>query len=940
METYLRLSAIAAFPVIFSIILYSADKKTSFGKIDARRKQLIYGLVFGGLAVLGTEYGVDIGGAVANTRDAAVLTAGLLFGAPAGIIAGIIGGVERFFAVYWGAGTYTRLACTLSTVFAGFFGAVLRKFMFDNKKPSSLYALGIGIVTEVIHMLMIFFTNMSDVSVAFGFVERCALPMITVNGLSVMLSVLAVALLGKEKRTRENRNKQITTVFQRWLLICVVAAFIITSVFTLVLQTEISDNDSCNLLSLNISDVTKDISDASDANLLSLTHTVAAEINKGGEINGIAAEHGIAEINLVDERGIITASTTPEFVGYDMAGGEQSREFTVLLDGTEEFVQSYQPISYDSGISRKYAGVALPDGGFVQVGYDAAQFRQDIAAEVVSAARNRHVGKNGCIIIADEYGNIVSDTSGDESGRLDGVVITSEKLDVPQGERFTAEYKDEKSYCMYTDCEGYWIVAVLPVSEAVFSRNISVYITVFMEIVVFVGLFILIYFLIKKLVVNNIRRVNDSLSLITGGNLNVTVDVRTNEEFASLSDDINSTVVTLKRYIAEAAARIDKELVFAKSIQHSSLPSVFPPYPNRSDFDIFARMDTAKEVGGDFYDFYLTSHSELVFLIADVSGKGIPAAMFMMRAKTIIKSYAETGMNVEDVFTRANEKLCESNDAEMFVTAWLGKLNLETGLVSFANAGHNPPLVRHADGGFEYLKSRAGFVLAGMDGIKYRKNEVQLAPGDTLFLYTDGVTEATSAETELYGEDRLKAVLDKSEADTSEQLCSAVIDDVNAFVGEAPQFDDITMLCLKFKGEVAGEELTVDAAVENIETVTAFVDEQLEKHGCPTKAQLQLDIAIDELFGNIAHYAYSPNAGTATVRVEFTDSPLSVIVTFIDSGVPYNPLSKPDPDTSLSAEERQIGGLGIFMVKKSMDDITYEFKDGQNILKIKKIIGG
>lgn len=311
---------------------------------------------------------------------------------------------------------------------------------------------------------------------------------------------------------------------------------------------------------------------------------------------------------------------------------------------------------------------------------------------------------------------------------------------------------------------------------------------------------ILIYFLIKKLVVNNIRKVNDSLAEITGGNLDVTVDVRTNEEFASLSDDINSTVVTLKKYIAEAAARIDKELEFAKSIQHSLLPSVFPPYPNREDFDIFARMDTAKEVGGDFYDFYLTGHNELVFLIADVSGKGIPAAMFMMRAKTLIKSYAETGMSVEEVFTKANEKLCESNDAEMFVTAWIGKIDLVTGLVSFANAGHNPPLVKHSDGGYEYLKSRAGFVLAGMDTIRYRKNELQLSPGDTLFLYTDGVTEATDLHNGLYGDDRLQAILNISPDSTPEDLCATVKADVDRFAGDAPQFDDITMLCLKYKG--------------------------------------------------------------------------------------------------------------------------------------------
>jgi sigma-B regulation protein RsbU (phosphoserine phosphatase) len=211
-------------------------------------------------------------------------------------------------------------------------------------------------------------------------------------------------------------------------------------------------------------------------------------------------------------------------------------------------------------------------------------------------------------------------------------------------------------------------------------------------------------------------------------------------------------------------------------------------------------MHTAKEVGGDFYDFYFIDEDHLAFLIADVSGKGIPAAMFMMRSKTIIKSYAESGMSVEEVFTLANEKLCEGNDAGMFVTAWMGILNIRNGKVLFANAGHNHPLVKHSDGTFEYLKSRAGFVLAGMEGVRYRKNELVLEPGDAIYLYTDGVTEATDLNEELYGEDRLHSILEKYKDETMEVICSEIKKDVDLFAGEAPQFDDITMLALKYNG--------------------------------------------------------------------------------------------------------------------------------------------
>ena len=211
-------------------------------------------------------------------------------------------------------------------------------------------------------------------------------------------------------------------------------------------------------------------------------------------------------------------------------------------------------------------------------------------------------------------------------------------------------------------------------------------------------------------------------------------------------------------------------------------------------------MHPAKEVGGDFYDFYFVGENRLGFLIADVSGKGIPAAMFMMTAKTIIKGYAESGKSIDEVFTTANAKLCESNEAGMFVTAWMGVLDITNGNVEFANAGHNPPLVRHADGSFEYLKSKPGFILAGMEGMKYRKNGLVLSPGDEIYLYTDGVTEATNSENELYGEERLLNLLNTLQGLTGEEVCRAVKADIDAFSGDAPQFDDITMLYLKYNG--------------------------------------------------------------------------------------------------------------------------------------------
>ena len=238
------------------------------------------------------------------------------------------------------------------------------------------------------------------------------------------------------------------------------------------------------------------------------------------------------------------------------------------------------------------------------------------------------------------------------------------------------------------------------------------------------------------------------------------------------------------------------------------LPSVFPPYPDRKEFELFASMHAAKEVGGDFYDFFMLGEDTLGFLIADVSGKSVPGAMFMMTGRTIIKSLAESGLSAADVFTVANEKLCEGNDAGLFITAWMGYLDLKTGLVHVANAGHNPPvLIRN--GKAEYVILKPGFMLAGMEGMVYKEQTLQLEKGDVLYLYTDGVTEATDADEKLYGEKRLLDLLSFGDDYPSPSdgngvagaVCKMVSYDVQQFVNGAEQSDDITMLCIKYCGK-------------------------------------------------------------------------------------------------------------------------------------------
>ena len=928
----LHLIMSASYNALLAIILYILDKKTAFSKTPYKIKQVVFGVLFGLMAIFATTSmgGFDIGdGTIMNVRDAAPLCAGLIFGAPAGIIAGLIGGIYRFVAVYFGlAGTYTQIACSVSTVLAGIIAAVLRKYMFDNKKPTWLYGLGIGMVTEVLHMLMIFFTNMNDAVTAFEFVQICTLPMVLGNGLAVGIAVFAVSLISREKSYFKREQKQISQTFQGWLLICIVIAFVATSSFSSVLQTGMSEMQTKKTIEMSLSDVYQDILDASNDNLLKKTESIKEEYIGGESLSSLAEKYNVIEVNIIDETGFIVNSNVEEYIGYDMTSGEQSNEFvTALLKNKEpQYIQDYRPTSYDDVSMRKYGAIALSDDGFIQVGYDSTQFGADVDKFVKSVTKNRHVGNSGFVAICDENFNLVTDVSEYEGAELKKIGITFDRETVAEGEIFESVVYGEDYLCAYRFVEGYYIIGAIPKFEAMFMKEVSVYVNTFMEILIFSALFVLIYFLIKKIIIDNLKKINKGLAEITNGNLNVTVDVRSNEEFASLSDDINQTVGTLKRYIKEAAARIDKELEFAKQIQYSSLPTAFP---KSNSFRLYAEMITAKEVGGDFYDFYMLNDSTIAFLVADVSGKGIPAAMFMMRAKTVIRDLAERGLEPDEIFTIANGKLCENNDAGMFVTAWLGILDTKTGLMKFANAGHNPPLFKRNGESFEYMKARSGMLLAGMEGVKYRKNELQLVPGDKIYLYTDGVTEATDNNTELYGEQRLLDFVNSLEIIEPESLCKLIKEDVDKFVGTAPQFDDITMLALNFDAILGDESISVIPDDQSRNAVGAFADSLSAKLEIVPKVANKINIVFDEIYANIVNYS---KATLATVSYSIENGKLHL--SFADNGVPYNPLEAAEPDVTLSAEERQIGGLGIFMVKKMTESMEYEYADGKNVLNL------
>ena len=345
-------------------------------------------------------------------------------------------------------------------------------------------------------------------------------------------------------------------------------------------------------------------------------------------------------------------------------------------------------------------------------------------------------------------------------------------------------------------------------TAAVYLRKRAVSRTTIM-ILLFVatGLTLLSAIVLGKKIVTPLNTITKRIAALSGSNLEFKMEdaFRTEDEievlaqaFANLSHKTAMYLDEVRSVTAEKE-RISTELHMANQIQESMLPSIFPAFPERREFDIYATMDPAREVGGDFYDFFLIDEDHLCMVIADVSGKGVPAALFMMISKIIIQSCAMLGRSAGEILTKTNEALCSNNRMEMFVTVWLGILEISTGRITAANAGHEYPVLKK-DGRFELFKDRHGLVIGGIDGINYKEYEFRMEPGDKIFVYTDGVAEAMNSDKELFGTDRLVEALNSDSGAKPQKILRNVRAAVDDFVGDAEQFDDLTMLCMEYRG--------------------------------------------------------------------------------------------------------------------------------------------
>lgn len=539
------------------------------------------------------------------------------------------------------------------------------------------------------------------------------------------------------------------------------------------------------------------------------------------------------------------------------------------------------------------------------------------------------VGESGAVLLIKD-GVIVSGGMEEWEGKSASFIGLDADKTGP-GELTGVEIDGAAFTGMYRETDDYIVFVLLPDSEIYAERNELAVLLLGGLLCLFLLMYANISRLVQKNVVHKIQDVNDSLAQIRKGNLEEKVSVLGNTEFAALSEGINATVNALKETMEEVAARMNQEMEFARQIQHSALPVTEQVAPKKKEYEIRGVMEAAREVGGDFYDYFLIEENKLGIVIADVSGKGVPAALFMMTAKTLIKNFVLNGKSPAEALQLANAQLCENNEAGMFVTVWLGVLDYDAGELEFANAGHNPPLFKKRGEPFFYMdhkRYKRSIMLGMREGIAYRNNRISFTRGDMLCLYTDGVTEANNSEGELYGEERLKRCVENHWEKEPEELIRAIREDIDRFVQDAEQFDDITMVVLKMNAE--WKETAVEAVYENTAGLAAFVEENLPQE-CSVKIRRQIAVAFDEVYSNVVKYS---RAKQLVLRLGILKD--TIYLEFTDDGIPYNPLECGEPDLRAPREERPVGGLGLFVVKRIMDEMEYQYRDEKNRFTIGK----
>lgn len=415
-----------------------------------------------------------------------------------------------------------------------------------------------------------------------------------------------------------------------------------------------------------------------------------------------------------------------------------------------------------------------------------------------------------------------------------------------------------------------------------------------------------------------------------GGLLGVLVDISHQKE--------------LETQLSIANKRMGDELNIGRQIQMSMIPLTFPRFPEHKDLDVWAQIRPAREVGGDFYDFFMIDDRYFAFAVADVSGKGVPAALLMAVAKTLIKARSQDSRSTARIIEGANNELSENNEDCMFVTAFFGIIDIETGVLTYTNAGHNPPYLIRTDGTIEALSQIHGPMVGVMEGTHYAQDEIKLGVDDKLLLYTDGVTEAFDSNAGAYGEDRLEAFLARSKQRGTRYLVEALVRDIDEFVGGEEQSDDITVFCLRYVAwETRDERATIELRLTNelseINRCLRALEEICARFDLPAEIQNNFSTVLDDLLNNVINYAFDDDDEHLIDVVMSTDGQ-RFIVSVTDDGIEFDPFQRAEPDIHSGIEERGIGGLGIHLIRNLMDDYSYRRVDGKNVTTLMKRMTG
>ncbi len=526
---------------------------------------------------------------------------------------------------------------------------------------------------------------------------------------------------------------------------------------------------------------------------------------EGNDFTGIA---------MFDSEGKVLAASDQLLAGRNYRDTPFWQEITEAVETGDPYVKIIATdVPWAPGTMNDYAAILVPEEDVVlfimldEAGHDA--ILQKCYDYLV---RNRRVELTGYLLVCEDNGEVLFSYHKEHNGETVPAEIFKTAL-ANSEKKQTSEVKlfGQKVYILGSQHLGLTIIGCYTARDVSRVRMLISVVVLILIVPMLVAIYFIVTALLKRYVVSGVSGMVRSLQEITEGNLEERLDERGSYELSQLSDGINQTVDKLKNMIDEAAKRYDEELVMAKTIQHATLPWLFPPYPDHKEIGLYAMMDTAKQVGGDFYDFFFLRDNRLAIVMADVSDKGIPAALFMMRAKTTIKALSTSGLPVNEMVKRTNEELFKNNEAHMFVTLWVGYVDLQTGRIAYVHAGHTCPVLLR-DGQTSFVKQKRNAIVGGRPTANYLEQELILLPGDTLFLYTDGVTEAFNEHEEEYGNERLECILTETAAvlrdeeanDYCRDLCTAVRADVMKHAHGMPQSDDITLLCLKYNG--SGEE--------------------------------------------------------------------------------------------------------------------------------------